>query len=177
MVEGARDDRGLWKTALLTVPLIVGVGTLSGYLSNSGFSNPWFNALEKPAFMPPGWAFGLAWTTLYTMLGIALAAILNEAPSRERTIAIRAFVAQLVLNFLWSPVFFAAHDIKTAGAVIVAMIFVSAVALAKFWQLRPLAGALMIPYLGWLMFAAALNMEIARLNPGASEPLARMMGG
>jgi tryptophan-rich sensory protein len=177
MVEGTRDDPGLWKSALRTVPLIVGVGTLSGYLSNSGFSNPWFNALEKPSFMPPGWAFGLAWTTLYTMLGIALAAILNEPPSRQRTIAIRAFVAQLVLNFLWSPIFFAGHDIKTAGAVIVAMIFVAAVALAKFWQLRPLAGALMIPYLGWLMFAAALNMEIGRLNPGAGEPLARLLEG
>ena len=177
MIEEVRDDRGLWKTALWTVPLIVGVGSLSGYLSNSGFGNPWFDTLQKPSFMPPGWAFGLAWTTLYTMLGIALATILNEPPSKGRTIAIRAFVAQLILNFLWSPIFFAAHDIKTAGIVIVAMIFVAAVALVKFGQLRPLAGALMIPYLGWLMFAAALNMEIGRLNPGAGEPLARILEG
>jgi tryptophan-rich sensory protein len=174
----ARDDRGFWKKALWTVPLIVGLGSLSGILSNSGFGNPWFDALAKPSFMPPGWAFGAAWTTLYTMLGIALATVLNEPRSKKRTSALLAFAVQLILNFSWSPIFFAGHDIKAAGAVIVAMLIAAAIALGKFWRLRPLAGALMIPYLGWLMFAATLTYEIGRLNPGASEPLLlKLIGG
>ena len=77
--DAARDDRGIWKKALITVPLIVGIGSLMGYLSNSGFSNDWYAALAKPSFQPPGWAFGVVWTTLYTMMGIALAAILNAS--------------------------------------------------------------------------------------------------
>jgi tryptophan-rich sensory protein len=177
MTDRTRDDRGLWRKALIAVPLIVGLGTLSGFLSNSGFGNPWFDALRKPSFMPPGWAFGAAWTTLYTMLGIALAAVLTEPPSPERDKAVRAFVAQLLLNFAWSPIFFAAHDIKAAGAVIVAMLIIAALALGKFLRLRPLAGALMIPYLGWLMFAAALTAEIGRLNPGAGESLLLKLAG
>ena len=135
MTDRARDDRGLWRKALVVVPLIVGLGSLSGFLSNSGFGNPWFDALQKPSFMPPGWAFGAAWTTLYTMLGIALAAVLNEPPSPERDKAVRAFVAQLLLNFAWSPIFFAAHDIKAAGAVIVAMLIIAALAPVSYTHL------------------------------------------
>ena len=78
------DDRALWKKALITVPAIVAGGLLMGAISNSGFGNPWYDNLTRPAFQPPGWAFGAVWTTLYTMLGIALAAILNEPPSDRR---------------------------------------------------------------------------------------------
>ena len=178
MVEQAREDRAAWwRTALWTVPLIVGLGTLSGVLSNSGFGNPWFDALEKPSFMPPGWTFGLAWTTLYTMLGLALALVLNEPASKERTGALLIFATQLLLNFAWSPIFFAAHDITTARSVIVAMLILAAVAAGKFRRLRPLAGWLLVPYLMWLIFAAALTDQIGRLNPGAGESLLLTLTG
>ena len=72
------------KKALITVPAIVIVGSVMGIVSNSGFENGWYADLVKPAFQPPGWAFGAVWTTLYTMMGIALAAILNEPPSPMR---------------------------------------------------------------------------------------------
>jgi tryptophan-rich sensory protein len=177
MHQARRDDHSVWRTALWTVPLIVGLGSLSGLLSNSGFGNPWFDALRKPSFMPPGWTFGVAWTTLYTLLGLALALVLDQPVSPDRRKAVAAFAAQLLLNFAWSPIFFAAHDIKAAGAVIVAMMIVAAMAAGKFWRLRPLAGALMIPYLGWLLFAALLTFEIRRMNPGASESLLlKLMG-
>ena len=114
----------------------------------------------------------------------ALDRIINFFPEERRaqllmdlSLNVRAFVAQLLLNFAWSPIFFAAHDIKAAGAVIVAMLIIAALALGKFWRLRPLAGALMIPYLGWLMFAAALTAEIGRLNPGAGESLLLKLAG
>ena len=69
MASGKRDDRGLWKKALITVPLIVGIGFVMGSVSNSGFANGWYADLAKPSFQPPPWAFGAVWSTLYTMIG------------------------------------------------------------------------------------------------------------
>jgi tryptophan-rich sensory protein len=61
------------------VPLIVTLGSLSGYLSNSGFSNPWFDAVQKPSFMPPGWVFGATWAILYALMGVAVAMVLDRS--------------------------------------------------------------------------------------------------
>lgn len=153
------------------MPLIVGVGSFMGIVSNSGYENAWFAALDKPAFMPPGWAFGTAWTTLYTMLAIALATILNEPRSKERDAAVAMFLVQLALNFAWSPVFFAMHAITPAKWLLVAILVTAALAAGRFWRIRPLAGALMLPYLAWLIFAFTLNSSIEGLNPGAGSPL------
>ena len=167
MSDTRSDDRGLWKKALITVPIIVTVGSLMGLVSNSGFANGWYAALVTPAFQPPGWAFGVIWTTLYTMLGIALAAILNEPPSKLRRDALWLFGGQLALNFAWSPVFFRAHMIDVALVVIVVMLLMAAVTANVFRRLRPVAGWLMVPYLAWLCLATALNYETGRLNPRA----------
>jgi tryptophan-rich sensory protein len=136
-------------------------------LSNSGYGNTWFDALTKPFFMPPGWAFGVVWPILYAFLGIAVALILAEPPSDKRRNALIVFFAQLALNFAWSPVFFAAHAIRPALAIIVVMAGLAALAAGQFRQIRPLAGALMLPYLLWLCFAFALNSAIGNLNPTA----------
>jgi tryptophan-rich sensory protein len=167
MSEQVRDDRGLWRKALVAVSVIVITGSLIGYLSNSGFSNDWYAPLAKPSFQPPGWAFGVVWTTLYTMMGIALAAILNEPPSRQRRVALALFIAQLALNFAWSPLFFGRGMIDAGLLVILAMNVLVTMTIIAFWRIRPLAGALLIPYLAWLCLATALNHETGRLNPGA----------
>jgi len=171
MAEMAAERRDWLKYALLTVPAIVLAGSASGWLSGSGYGNPWFDALVKPTFMPPGWMFGAAWTTLYTLMGIALALILAQPASDRRRTALILFFTQLALNFAWSPIFFAGHDIKLAAAVIFVMAVIAAVAARQFYRLRPLAGLLMTPYLAWLCFAAALNTAIDRLNPGAGSSL------
>ena len=172
MATAERGDRGLWKKAAITVPVIVILGFVMGAVSNSGFGNAWYDGLAKPSFQPPGWAFGAIWTALYTMLGIALAAILNQPFSQQRQIAIALFAAQLTLNFAWSPVFFVAHMIDFALIIIVAMLLLAAVTANLFRRLRPVAGLLMLPYLAWLCLATALNYETGRLNPGAdAEPL------
>ena len=155
------------KTALLTVPAIVIVGSLMGYLSNSGISNDWYAALQKPSFQPPAWMFGMVWATLYTLLGIALAIVLNAPPSKERRDALWLFGGQLVLNFAWSPVFFGLHMIDIALVIIVVMLVMALTAARYFRPIRPLAGWLMLPYLLWLCLATALNYETGRLNPGA----------
>ena len=160
-----------WKIALVTVPAIVLLGSASGWLSGSGYGNPWFEALAKPFFMPPGWVFGAAWTTLYALLGVALALVLAEPPSDRRRKALVLFFAQLALNFAWSPIFFAAHDIQLALITIFVMLAIAAIAGGQFFRIRPLAGALMTPYLAWLCFAAVLTNAIATLNPGAGRSL------
>jgi translocator protein len=171
MAEMAAERRDWLKYALLTVPAIVLAGSASGWLSGSGYGNPWFDALIKPTFMPPGWMFGAAWTTLYTLMGVALAMIVAQPRSDRRRTALILFFVQLALNFAWSPIFFAGHDIKLAAAVIFVMAVIAAVAARQFYRLRPLAGLLMTPYLAWLCFAAALNTAIDRLNPGAGSSL------
>lgn len=167
MAEAA-ERREWWKYALVTVPAIMIAGSASGWLSNSGYGNAWFDGLAKPFFMPPGWVFGGVWPILYALLGIALALILAKPPSDRRRNALIIFFAQLALNFAWSPVFFAAHAIKPALGIIVVMAGLAALAAGQFRQIRPLAGVLMVPYLLWLCFAAALNSAIANLNPGAT---------
>jgi len=159
--------KNVLKTALLTVPAIVIVGSLMGYLSNSGFSNDWYAALQKPSFQPPAWMFGVVWTTLYTLLGIALAMVLNAPPSKARRDAMWLFGGQLALNFAWSPVFFGLHMIDVALLTILVMLVMALTAARYFRRIRPLAGWLMLPYLLWLCLATALNYETGRLNPGA----------
>ncbi len=158
-----------WRYALVTVPGIVICGSASGWLSNSGFGNGWFDNLNKPFFMPPGWAFGVAWTILYILLGIALAMILAEPESPARKKALLLFFVQLALNFAWSPLFFAAHAVKLALVTIFVMAAIAAMAARQFWHIRRVAGGLMLPYLAWLCFAAALNAAIDNLNPGADS--------
>ena len=169
MADVARRD--WWKMAIVAVVLIELLGGASGWLSNSGYENGWFAALDKPGFMPPGWTFGVVWPILYALLGISLAMIIAEPPSDRRRVALILFFIQLALNFLWSPIFFAGHDITLAKWVIFLMAAVAAGAGRQFLKLRRAAGLLMIPYLAWLIFAATLNATIEALNPGAGASL------
>lgn len=157
------------RYALFTVPAILLLGTVSGRISGSGYGNAWFDALEKPAIMPPGWAFGVAWTILYVLLGLALALILHARGARGRGPALALFFAQLLLNFAWSPIFFAYHEVGAAFWTIVAMILLSAATAVLFWRIRRGAALLMLPYLAWLAFAALLTWQIGALNPRAAE--------
>jgi tryptophan-rich sensory protein len=160
-----------WKAALLAVVAIELLGGVSAWLSNSGYGNAWFDALEKASFMPPGWTFGVVWPILYALLGIALAMVLAEPASDQRRLALILFFVQLALNFAWSPIFFAGHDITLAKWVIFLMAAVASAAARQFLKLRKPAGLLMIPYLAWLVFAATLNATIEALNPGAGTSL------
>lgn len=155
------------RYALVTVPLVLLLGILSGRASGSGYGNPWFAALIKPDSMPPGWLFGLAWTILYVLLGLALAMILHARGARGRGLAIGLFVAQLALNFAWSPVFFALHEVRVALMMIAAMLLLSVAATLLFARIRKMAALLMLPYIAWLCFAAMLTYQIMLLNPGA----------
>ena len=160
-----------WMAAVLCVVVIEALGGLSGWLSNSGYGNDWFEGLRKPGFMPPGWLFGVVWPLLYALLGVAVAMILAEPLSDRRKFGLSLFFVQMALNFAWSPIFFAAHDIRLAKYVIFIMAIFAGWAAGQFYRLRPAAGLLMVPYLAWLVFAATLNTTIDALNPGAGASL------
>ena len=155
------------RRALVLVPLILLLGMVSGWLANSGYGNPWFDALRKPAIMPPGWAFGVAWTILYVLMGFALALVVSARGARGRRVAIAFFAVQLALNLAWSPLFFAAHQVTAALALIGILLVVVVMTTWRFLRIRPIAGLLLLPYLAWLIFATMLNFELMRLNPDA----------
>ncbi|WP_116090723.1 TspO/MBR family protein [Sphingomonas crusticola] len=148
---------------MLTVPVILLLGMASGWLSNSGYGNAWFDRLAKPSFMPPGWAFPVAWTTLYILMGVALGLVI-ETQSPLRNLAITLFAVQLVLNLAWSPVFFGMHQARVGLAIILILFVAAAATTVAFWRVQPTAALLMLPYLGWLLLASALNGAIVRLN-------------
>jgi len=172
----ARSGRPVLKTALVTIPAIVIVGTLMGYLSNSGFENGWYAELRKPSFQPPSWMFGVVWTILYSLLGLAMAIVLQEPPSKDRRDALWLFGGQLLLNFSWSPVFFGLQMIDMALVVLLVMLVMALATARYFRKLNPLAGWLMLPYLLWLCLAVTLNYETGRLNPGADAAPLGLIG-
>ena len=155
------------RWAIVTVPLILFLGFLSGWLAQSGDENRWYAALAKPELTPPGWVFPVAWTSLYILLGIALAMILNARGARLRGVGIALFVMQMVLNLAWTPLFFGAHQVTAAFWLIVFMLALSIAVTFVFARMRKAAAWLMVPYMAWISFAGMLTLGIDRLNPNA----------
>lgn len=155
------------RWALLTVPLTVLLGFLSGLASNSSDGNSWYAMLDKPAFQPPAIAFPVAWTLLYILIALALAIVLNARRAPGRRLAVTLWIVQFALNLAWSPVFFGLHRSVLGLVIILVMLAVAIATTLAFVRVRKLAAWLMLPYLLWLSFAAVLNAAIVRLNPQA----------
>lgn len=156
-----------WRWAMVTVPSIVLVGTAIGLLSNSGYSNRWFAALDLPSITPPGWVFAVAWTILYICMGLALAMVLHARGAKGRGFALLLFFVQLVANFAWSPLFFGAHQVTSALYLIIFILMVTAATFFAFAPIRRSAAWLLAPYIAWLAFTAVLNFQIDQANPNA----------
>ncbi|MCB2013521.1 MAG: TspO/MBR family protein [Sphingobium sp.] len=157
------------RWALFTVPTIVFLGFLSGQVANSGYQNRWFAALDKPDFMPPAWAFPTAWSIIYVLLGLALAVVLHARGARSRGLAIAFFLVQLIANYAWSTIFFRMHLVMEAFWLILFIFAIASLTAFLFARIRLAAAVLMLPYLGWLIFAAMLTQAIDQLNPNASN--------
>nr|WP_166175091.1 TspO/MBR family protein [Altererythrobacter segetis] len=167
LASPAQLRASFFRWALFVVPLVLCLGFLSGMVAGSTASNPWFANLAKPVTYPPPATFGIVWSALYAMMGVALALVCAAWGARYRGAAIALFVLQLLINLAWSPVFFALHEIKIALAVILALDVVVLVTVALFWRVRRLAGWLMVPYVLWILFATVLNWQFLELNPQA----------
>lgn len=157
------------RWALFFVPVVVLLGFLSGVVAGSTADNPWFANLVKPALYPPPATFGIAWTILYILMGVAAALVASAWGAKERGVALGLFGFQLVLNLAWSPVFFAMHQIQWALYLLIALELVVWATVYMFWRVRRLAGLLLLPYVAWLAFATLLNWQILDLNPHADE--------
>ena len=123
---------------------------------------PFYASLARPGWAPPSTVFGPVWTVLYVLMGIAAWLAWRAGASRGTLVL---YVVQLVLNALWSVLFFGLHRGGAAFADILVLIVLVIATLIGFWRVRPLAGALLLPYLGWIAFASALNFAVWRLNP------------
>lgn len=125
----------------------------------------WYATLNKPPFAPPNWIFGPVWTLLYLMMGVAFYLIWKQGWKKKKiSIAGKYFLAQLGLNFIWSPIFFGLRAPLLGLIVIVAMWTLIVMTMRKFHPLSKLAFYLLVPYLLWVSFATLLNAAIVVLN-------------
>ncbi|AXH99996.1 tryptophan-rich sensory protein [Sporosarcina sp. PTS2304] len=151
-----------WKKLTRNVLLPVVGGSIIGYLANRNTQDQ-YAQLEKPSFSPPGSIFPIAWTTLYTMMGIAKYRV-EEKQRLESKDATTLYDIQLGLNFLWSFLFF---KWNLRGTALIEMtILLGAIALTayEFNKIDQTAGVLMLPYIAWVLFALTLNYSTWKLN-------------
>lgn len=124
----------------------------------------WYKELNKPSWTPPDWLFAPAWTILFAMIAWSGYAFYMAAEPGERLIPLIAYGAQLVFNFAWSALFFGAKRMDLALADAFLMLAAIAINIALFWPVSEQAALLLVPYLGWVAFAAALNFAMMRRN-------------
>src|ERR1700760_77159 len=119
----------------------------------------------QPSWAPPAELFGPVWSVLYTLMGIAAWLVWRAGGWRLQSLPLSLFLVQLVLNALWSWLFFAWHLGSAAFVDIVVLWLLIAATLVSFWPVRRMAAALLVPYLLWVGFACALNYSVWQLNP------------
>jgi translocator protein len=158
-------DRRARRPILVAAGVALLVAILGGLATDVG---PWYRALQKPAWTPPDWLFGPAWTLIYALAALSAVEAWRAAagsPARRRAI-IGLFVANGALNVLWSVLFFAQRrpDWALFG---VALLWLSIFSIIVMLGQRPprRPAALMVPYLAWVTFAALLNLAVVRMNP------------
>jgi translocator protein len=132
------------------------------------FTNPnvpgWYAKLDKPSWTPPSWLFGPVWSLLYLLMGISAWQLWRKTGSRAAVVPLVLFGIQLVLNMAWSGLFF---GLRSPGAALIEIVFLWCAILVTtiaFWRRSAPAGWLMLPYLAWVSFAAALNLAMWNLN-------------
>jgi len=156
------------KTIIIRVAVSVivclAVGGLSGIATSSSVST-WYTTLNKPPFNPPNWLFAPVWTLLYAMMGVAAGIVWSRAKeSIGVKLALGLFVGQLLLNSLWSVLFFGLRNPTAALVEIVVLWVAILLSINRFYLISKAAAWLLVPYLIWVSFAALLNASIVILN-------------
>jgi translocator protein len=139
------------------------VAAVGGAFTSAGMPD-WYMSLEKPVFNPPSWVFGPVWTALYVMMAVAAWLVWKRAGFGGATTALTLYFVQLALNLAWSGIFFALRAPGWALLEIVILWLAIATTARFFFRHSTAAGWLMVPYLAWVSFAAALNAAIWHLN-------------
>ncbi|MBX6331484.1 MAG: tryptophan-rich sensory protein [Gemmatimonadaceae bacterium] len=131
----------------------------------SADAGAFYRQLARPAWAPPGWLFDPVWTVLYLLIGIAAWLVWEARGVRGARVALALFVVQLAVNALWTWLFFAWRRGALALVDVVVLWVLIVITAALFWRVRPLAGVLLLPYLGWVTFASALTYAVWQRNP------------
>lgn len=152
-----RKPRALGLLALFLV-VVMGVGALVGISTAPG---EWYAGLNKPPFNPPNWIFGPVWSTLYVLIAVAGWRTFMGEPNGT---GMKLWYAQMVVNWLWSPVWFGLHLIWPAFFVILVIDALVLAFIANRWSRDRLSAWMFVPYAAWVLFASALNLSIAILN-------------
>jgi len=157
-----RPNQALGFVAWLALCIATsGIGALA-----SANARTFYADLVRPVWAPPGWVFGPVWSALFLAMAVSAWLVWRvPQPSKARSAALGLFVVQLVANALWSWLFFAWHLGGPAFAEVSLLWLLIASTLATFWRVKPAAGLLLVPYLAWVTFAAALNYTLWQLNP------------
>ena len=124
-----------------------------------------YEQIVRPSWAPPGWLFGPVWTVLYLFMGIAAWLVWRKHGFARAGAALVLFLVQLAFNALWTWLFFVWRMGGPAFAEILVLWLLIALCIRLFWRVSAVAGALLIPYLAWVTFAAALTLATWRLNP------------
>jgi len=148
-----------WKSLLVFLAL----SAAAGAIGSLAMPDAWFGSLHKPAFNPPNWLFAPVWTLLYVLMALAAWRVYRCATVIG--LALGLWLAQLVCNALWSPLFFGLHRIDLALADITLLLALIVTTTIAFFRRDRGAGVMMLPYLAWVAFAATLNFSIWQLNP------------
>jgi tryptophan-rich sensory protein len=136
----------------------------AGAVGSRFLPGEWYAALVKPSWNPPSAVFAPVWTTLYVLMAVAAWSVWRRVGFAGARVALSLFVAQLVLNGLWSYLFFGIHRPDLAFAEIIVLWATILATTVGFWRISGSAGMLMVPYLLWVGFASALNWQLWRLN-------------
>lgn len=155
------------RWVLFLVPLTMLIGFSAGQLGSP--DTAWFAGLEKPAIYPPPVTFGIVWSVLFVMIGIAMALVASAWGAHGRTAALVAFAVHFLVTQSYTAVFFGGQDMIAGMMVLGFGIASLLVALALVWRVRRGAALLLLPYLAWLCFAAALNYQFIVANPDGGE--------
>ena len=150
---------------LLALVLVCeGVGFLGTIFTLPAITT-WYLTLHKASFNPPSFLFGPVWTALYFIMAVALFLVLQKKLKKQRNFLIILFSVQLILNFLWSVIFFGLHLPMLAFLEIIFLWISIALLIIDFWKYSKSAAILLIPYLAWVSFASVLNLFVVLLNP------------
>lgn len=147
----------------MSVGICLGAAGLGSILTTPSI-DPWYRALRKPYWTPPNWAFGPVWTALYLSMGVAAWLVWRRDGFSHAKLPLMLFLIQLALNVAWSGIFFGLRLVGVAFLEVVLLwLFILSTTIA-FWPVSRMASWLMVPYLTWVTYAAALNAAIWRMN-------------
>lgn len=162
MTDRSARSQSLGLLAWLAVTAVA--AAVGGFASSNDVN--FYATLVRPAWAPPAWLFGPAWSVLYLLMAISAWLVWRQYGFRNAGRALTLFLIQLSANALWTWLFFAWRQGGLALAELITLWVMIAVTIAMFWKLHRVAAVLLLPYLCWVAFAGMLNFALWRLNPG-----------